>query len=171
MFKQVLVFDIDQQWVSDLVEVQTLSKHNKGFDTFRSSLMRFPNTRWLKLLKRRQEKLSPTLLPRYSNPLIDVNLDHCRQIQKRILQSSLSKSVETTEHSSLFYSESHVFQCRRSLGKSKKKKKKPPAFKVGDKRRLNKKFRPFKKGYLPGWTEEVFVVREVVPGMTTTCKV
>ena len=54
---------------------------------------------------------------------------------------------------------------------SKKKKKKPPAFKVGDKRRLNKKFRPFKKGYLPGWTEEVFVVREVVPGMTTTCKV
>ena len=54
---------------------------------------------------------------------------------------------------------------------SKKKKKKPPAFKFGDKRRLNKKFRPFKKGYLPGWTEEVFVVREVVPGMTTTCKV
>ena len=54
---------------------------------------------------------------------------------------------------------------------SKKKKKKPPAFKVGDKRRLNKKFRPFKKGYLLGWTEEVFVVREVVPGMTTTCKV
>ena len=54
---------------------------------------------------------------------------------------------------------------------SKKKKKKPPAFKVGDKRRLNKKFRPFKKGYLPGWTEEVFVVRKVVPGMTTTGKV
>ena len=34
---------------------------------------------------------------------------------------------------------------------SKKKKKKPPAFKVGDKRRLNKKFRPFKKDtYLAG---------------------
>ena len=27
--------------------------------------------------------------------------------------------------------------------------------------RLNKKHRPFKKGYLPGWTEEVFVVTHV----------
>ena len=34
--------------------------------------------------------------------------------------------------------------------------------------RLNKKFRPFKKGYLPGWTEEVFVVRKVVPHMAST---
>ena len=48
--------------------------------------------------------------------------------------------------------------------------KKPPAFKVGDKVRLNKKFRTFKKGYLPGWTEEVFVVRKVLPVMTTTNK-
>lgn len=49
----------------------------------------------------------------------------------------------------------------------KRRRKKSPAFKVGDKVRLNKNFRPFKKGYLPGWTEEVFVVREVVPGMAT----
>lgn len=34
-------------------------------------------------------------------------------------------------------------------------KVKKPQCKVGDKVRLNKKFRPFKKGYLPGWTEEV----------------
>ena len=32
---------------------------------------------------------------------------------------------------------------------------------VGDRVRLNKKHRPFKKGYLPGWTEEVFVVTHV----------
>ena len=50
-------------------------------------------------------------------------------------------------------------------------RKKKPAFKVGDKVRLNTKFRPFKKGYLPGWTEEVFQVRKVVPGMVTTYKV
>ena len=30
--------------------------------------------------------------------------------------------------------------------------------KVGDRVRLNKKHRPFQKGYLPGWTEEVFFV-------------
>ena len=33
--------------------------------------------------------------------------------------------------------------------------------KVGDKVRLNKKHRPFKKEYLPGWTEVVFVVSYV----------
>ena len=45
--------------------------------------------------------------------------------------------------------------------KKKKKKMKKAALKVGDKVRLNKKHRPFKKGYLPGWTEEVFVVTKV----------
>ena len=35
--------------------------------------------------------------------------------------------------------------------------------KVGDRVRLNQKHRPFKKGYLPGWTEEVFVVSYVRP--------
>ena len=32
------------------------------------------------------------------------------------------------------------------------------SLKERDRVRLNKKFRPFKKGYLPGWTEEVFAV-------------
>ena len=41
------------------------------------------------------------------------------------------------------------------------KPKKAPKCQIGDKVRLNKKHRPFKKGYLPGWTEEVFLVREV----------
>ena len=36
-----------------------------------------------------------------------------------------------------------------------------PHFRVGDKVRLNKKFRPFKKGCLPGWTEEVFLVKRI----------
>ena len=49
----------------------------------------------------------------------------------------------------------------RLYGDKKKKKKKKAAFKVGDHVRLNKKHRPFKKGYLPGWTEEVFVVSKV----------
>ena len=40
-------------------------------------------------------------------------------------------------------------------------KVKKPQCQVGDKVRLNKKFRPFKKGYLPGWTEEVFLVKQI----------
>ena len=53
----------------------------------------------------------------------------------------------------------------------KKGEVKKPSFRVGDRVRLNKKFRPFKKGYLPGWTEEVFVVRRVCLGKIPTYKV
>ena len=50
-------------------------------------------------------------------------------------------------------------------------KKKKPQFKVGDRVRLNKIHRTFEKGYLPGWTEEVFVVHRVVPGPVPTYKI
>ena len=53
----------------------------------------------------------------------------------------------------------------------KKGKFKKPQFKVRDRVRLNKKFRVFKKGYLPGWTEEVFVIRSVKRGKVPTYKV
>lgn len=53
----------------------------------------------------------------------------------------------------------------------KRLKRRPrPKLKVGDRVRLSKKHRPFKKGYLPGWTEEVFVVQRVVPGPVVTYK-
>ena len=46
-------------------------------------------------------------------------------------------------------------QVRENLyGKTLRKAEKP-TLKVGDRVRLNKKFRPFKKSYLPGWTEQV----------------
>lgn len=47
---------------------------------------------------------------------------------------------------------------------------KRPTLKVGDRVRLNKKHRPFKKGYLPGWTEEVFFVRRAEAGSVPTYK-
>ena len=51
----------------------------------------------------------------------------------------------------------------------KRLKRRPrPKLKVGDRVRLSKKHRPFKKGYLPGWTEEVFIVRHVVRGPVVT---
>ena len=46
-----------------------------------------------------------------------------------------------------------------------------PKFKVNDRVRLNKKFRTFKKGYLQGWTEEVFIVSRVVPGSVVTYRI
>ena len=43
-----------------------------------------------------------------------------------------------------------------------------PRLKVGQKVRLSEKHRTFKKGYLPRWTEEVFLVQRVVPGPVPT---
>lgn len=48
------------------------------------------------------------------------------------------------------------------------KKKKPTPLQVGDRVRLTKKHRLFKKGYLPRWTEEVFVVARVIPSLPGT---
>ena len=42
---------------------------------------------------------------------------------------------------------------------------------MGDRVRLNKIHRTFDKGYLPGWTEEVFVVHRVVSGPVPTYKI
>ena len=36
---------------------------------------------------------------------------------------------------------------------------------------MSDKFRQFKKGYLPGWTEEVFIVSRVIPGVVVTYKI
>ena len=42
---------------------------------------------------------------------------------------------------------------------------------MGDHVRLSQRVRPFKKSYLPQWTEEVFVVSKVMRGPLTTCRV
>ena len=46
-----------------------------------------------------------------------------------------------------------------------------PRLKVGQKVQLSQKHPPFKKAYLPGWTEEVFVMQHLVPGLVTTYQV
>ena len=55
--------------------------------------------------------------------------------------------------------------------KLKQQRKLKPRFRVNDRVRLNEKSRMFKKGYLPGWTEEVFIVSNVVPGVVYIYKV
>ena len=56
-------------------------------------------------------------------------------------------------------------------GKRLRPSKKKPLLQKGDRVRLNKKHRPFKKGYLAGWTEEVFVIRHVRQNPLPTYKV
>ena len=89
-----------------------------------------------------------------------------------VLQS-LVKGYNRTYHRSIKMAPYQVTEANSSevyanLYKNKKVKK--PFLKVGDRVRLNKKFRLFKKGYLPGWTEEVFVIRESRGGPVPTYK-
>ena len=60
---------------------------------------------------------------------------------------------------------------KRLYGPHVKAKRPKAKFNVGDRVRLNKIHRTFEKGYLPGWTEEVFVVHRVVPGPVPTYKI
>ena len=50
------------------------------------------------------------------------------------------------------------------------KKNKSPKFKVGDKVRISKWKKGFKKGFTPNWTEEIFVVKNVLYTKPTTYK-
>ena len=79
----------------------------------------------------------------------------------------LVKGYNASEHSSIKMAPKEVTlknekQVWKTLyGKPPKIRK--PTLKKGDKVRLNKIHRPFAKGYLPGWTEEVFLVEKVKP--------
>ena len=81
--------------------------------------------------------------------------------------SDLDKGYNASTHSSIKMAPKEVTlknerQVWNTLyGKPRKHRK--PTLEKGDMVRLNKIHRPFAKGYLPGWTEEVFLVDKVKP--------
>ena len=56
VFQPVVVFDIDQQWVADLVEVQTLAKQNKGFRYILVVIDAFSKYAWAQPTKKKTGK-------------------------------------------------------------------------------------------------------------------
>ena len=71
-----------------------------------------------------------------------------------------------TVHSSIQEKPAHVtpdneYLIWNRLYRKRLRKRARPKLRVGDKVRLNKKHRVFQKGYLPGWTEEVFLVHGI----------
>ena len=93
-----------------------------------------------------------------------------------VLQS-LVRRYNATKHGSIglppqdvtLQNERGVWQ--RLYGRRLRPCRKKPRFRVGDRVRLNKKHRTFEKGYLPGWTEEVFTVDRVIRGPVHTYKI
>ena len=56
LHKPVVVFDTDQQWVADLVEVQTLAKQNKGFRYILVVIDAFSKYAWAQPTKKKTGK-------------------------------------------------------------------------------------------------------------------
>ena len=215
-FLPVVVFDIDQQWVADLIEVQTLSKQNKGYRYILVMIDAFSKYAWArpikkktgkyvtdaftKILKQAKGRKPQTLQTDAGKEFYNQTLETLMKTQEihhfsahgdakasivkrfnRTLKLKLYRyfvnPYDRTYHRSIKttpvkVTTSNVKEVWNNLyGNYQTKNKKKPTFKVGDKVRLNKKFRPFKKGYPLGWTEEVFQVCKVVAEMVTAYKV
>ena len=82
---------------------------------------------------------------------------------------SYHRSIKMTPEKVSAHNEEQVW--RNLYAKRLGSKRPKPKLKVGDRVRLNKMYRAFKKGYLPGWTEEVFVVARVMRGVVPTYKI
>ena len=216
-----LVFDRDEQWQMDLVDMQKLSRWNKGNKYLLTVIDVLSKYAWPVPIKSKstQEMIRGlTRIYQQASPRrpLRVQTDQGKEFYNRGVQAWFKKQgthhfstygdskasvVERwhrtlkqrmyryfTAHNTLRYVDvlqplihtyNHAYH--RSIGMAPHQvtpktvpdvwdrlygsrlnpKIPPPKCRVGDRVRLNKKHRPFKKGYLPGWTEEVFVVTHV----------
>ena len=216
-----LVFGRDEQWQMDLVDMQKLSKWNKGYKYMLTVIDVFSKVAWAESLKTKSAANMITVLTRLRKhfPVAPLRLQTDRgseffnkQVQawfkkhqwhhfvtrgdpKASVVERWHRTIKQrmfcyfTAHNTLrwidvlpdlvmAYNESY----HRSIGMAplevnvhneeqvwnrlykarfRPKRATKPSLKVGDKVRLQKKHRPFKKGYLQGWTEEVFSVASV----------
>ena len=56
MFQPVVLFDFDEQWVADLVEVQTIAKKNKGFRYIPVVIDAFSKYAWAQPIEKKTGK-------------------------------------------------------------------------------------------------------------------
>ena len=138
-----------------LMKKKNIHHFSTSGDTKASVVERFNRTLKQRLYRYFTVKNTLNFVPVLQDLVRGYNRSFHRSIKRAPTQVTLTNTPEVWE----------------TLYGKKKAKWKKPQFKVGDRVRLNKKFRQFKKGYLPGWTEEVFVVRGVRKGQVPTYKV
>ena len=226
-----MVFGRDEQWQMDLVDMQKLSKWNKGYKYMLTVIDVFSKVAWAEPLKTKSASNMLVALAKLERHFpaapIRVQTDKGTEFFNKQVQAWFKKKkwhhfvtlgdpkasvVERwhrtlkqrmfryfTAHNTLrwidilpdlvmAYNESYHSSIgmapldvnadnedkvwnRLYAARLRPRKKKKPTLRVGDKVRLQKKHRPFKKGYLPGWTEEVFSVAHVKVGPPPQYKV
>ena len=82
-FLPVVVFDIDQQWVADLIEVQTLSKQNKGYRYVLVVIDAFSKYAWARPIKKKTGKDVTDAFAKILKEPKEGNLRHYRQMQAK----------------------------------------------------------------------------------------
>jgi len=225
----VIVGGLDDQWVADLVEVQSLAKYNRGIRYLLTVLDVLSKYAWVQPLKaktglalvkafdkilkqgRRPNRLQTDRGKEFYNRtfqrwLKEQGIQHFstegdaktsvverfnRTLKERLYRyftaanplrfdhvlPDLVQGYNATRHRSIGMAPQDVTWTneeavwKRLYDQRLKRKRPQPKFKVGDRVRLNKIYRTFEKGYLPGWTEEVFVVHRVVPGPVPSYKI
>ena len=108
------------------------------------------------------ERFNRTLkerLYRYFTAANTLSFTHVLQDLVKGYNASTHSSIQMAPKDVTIKNEKQVWNTL--YGKPPKHRK--PTLKKGDVVRLNKIHRPFEKGYLPGWTEEVFLVDKVKP--------
>ena len=225
----VLVFNIDEQWVADLIEVGNIAKSNRGtrylltvvdvlskyawVEPVKSKTGKAVTEAFAKILKdgRQPQKLQTDdgkefynktfqeLMKRHDIRHFSTSGDtkasvierFNRTLKKRMyryftVKNTLSylpvlkdlvtgynrsyhRSIKMAPEKVTLKNELPVWKTL--YAHRLKEGTKKPTLKVGDRVRLNKKYRIFKKGYLPGWTEEVFVVARILRGVVPTYKI
>ena len=226
-----LVFGPNEQWQMDLVDMQKLSKWNKGYKYMLTVIDVFSRVAWAEPIKNKSTKEMIPALERvkkhFGTSPLRVQTDQGTEFLAKPVQAWFKKHgwhhfatlgdpkaslVERwhrtlkqrmfryfTAHNTLRWIDvlpqlihNYNQSFHRSIGMApsnvnesnseqvwnrlyqaryQPKRKPKPTLRVGDKVRLQKKHRPFKKGYLPGWTEEVFSVSKVKKGPLPLYKV
>ena len=207
---------IDHQWVADLVDMQKLSRWNRGTKYLLTVIDVLSKYAWVEPIKNKtgaelvrafrqilRSKRKPVQLQtdkgtEFTNRVFqaflqDKDIRHFttegdtkaatverfnRTLKERMYRAftannsyeyveflpDLVDSYNDSVHRSIGLAPSQVSwkndaQVWKRLYGKKRMKPKSFAFRVGDWVRLSKARRTFKKGYLPGWTEEVFRIR------------
>ena len=214
----VIVGGLDDQWVADLVEVQSLAKYNRGVRYLLTVIQPLKDKTGANMVKALDDIVKHERQPNrlqtdkgkefYNRPvkswLQERGILHFsthgdakasvverfnRTLKQRLYRyftaantyhfddilPELVKGYNATTHRSIGMAPDQVtWKNEKAVWKRlyvKPRKKRKPTLKVGDRVRLNKIYRTFQKAYLPGWTEEVFVVHRVIPGSVPTYKI
>ena len=140
----------------DLMKRKGIHRFSTGGDTKASVVERFNSTLKKRMYRYFTVKNTLSYLPMLKELVLGYNRSYHRSI--KMAPEKVNARNEEQVWKNLY---------AKQLGSKRPK----PKLKVGDGVRLNKKNRVFKKGYLPGWTEEVFVVARVMRGVVPTYKI